>query len=648
MLDRSDTIEVLLRRQKVLADFGDFAQESEDLDEVLTEACRLVGEAMDTGRAKVLEIEPVGESLFVRAGVGWAPDVVGRAHVPMGELSSESYAIKAGKPVITQDISKEDRFEAPPFMKEAGVAALANVPIFLPGKRAYGLLQVDDTVPRDFDENDTEFLRTYATFLGPVIDRLLKAQKLQSSEERFRLTVAAATDYAIFTMDAEGRISDWLPGAEAVFGWSPEEAVGQPIDMLFTPEDRAAGEPEQEIETARREGHAPDVRWHLRKDGSRVFIEGTVRALHDGHGEIEGFLKLGQDVTERHESEARTAAIFANASVGLSEVGLGGQLLRVNDELCRIMGRSREDLLELSLADVTHPEDLPRTITAFGKVLQEGGSAGLDKRYIRPDGSLIWTNSHGTLMQHNPGHPDTLLMVTVDLTARRQAEEALRQIEERYRAIVETASDYAIFTIDPEGLITTWPPGAQEIFGWSAEEAIGRPVEMTFTPEDQAIGAPETERMTAKTAGYAPDVRWHLCKDGSRIFIDGASRPLTGPDGTLTGFVKVGQDVTVRRATEDALRESEERFRQFGEASSDVLWIRDAETLAYEYLNPAYETVYGNPREEALRGNQVMRWLEAIHPDDRDRVLDLLRRVRAGENAVDAYRVIRHSDGEVR
>jgi PAS domain S-box-containing protein len=137
-------------------------------------------------------------------------------------------------------------------------------------------------------------------------------------------------------------------------------------------------------------------------------------------------------------------------------------------------------------------------------------------------------------------------------------------------------------------------------------------------------------------------------KDGRRVFIDGVARPLSGSDGMVTGFVKVGQDVTERRATEEALRESEARFQQFGEASSDVLWIRDAETLAYEYLSPAYETVYGLPREEALRGNQVLRWVELIQPEDRERVLDLLRRVRAGENLTETYRVIRPSDGQTR
>lgn len=400
MQDR-DRSEVLLKQRKVLADFGDVALQSENLDAMLNEACRLVGDALGTGRSKVLEIEDGGETLFVRAGVGWAPDVVGHVRLRMEEHSSETYAIDAGEPVVTQDISKENRFDVPRFMKEAGVVALVNVPIFLPGKRAYGLLQVDDTVPRDFDQDDIEFLRTYATILGPIIDRLFKLQDLRGTEERFQ-------------------------------------------------------------------------------------------------------------------------------------------------------------------------------------------------------------------------------------------------------AIVETATDYAIFTTDAEGRIAIWPRGAQDIFGWSPEEAVGQSVDITFTPEDRAAGAPKRERQEARDTGHAPDVRWHLRKDGRRVFIDGVTRPLNGPDGTLTGFVKVGQDVTERRATEEQLRESEERFRQFGEASSDVLWIRDCESLAYEYLSPAYEQVYGLPREEALRGNQVYRWMELIHPEDRDRVLDLLRRVRAGENATETYRVIRPSDGRTR
>lgn len=175
--------EQMVTRQKVLADFGEFSLRNEDLDAVLTEACRLVGEALGTDLAKVLEIEQNEECLFMRAGVGWKPGLVGNIRLPMNERSSETYSIKAGKPVITQDISKEDRFEFPDFLKEHGAVAIVNVPIFLPGGKPYGLLQVDSREPRAFGEEDIAFLRTYATILGPVIDRLHKAYSLKEALE---------------------------------------------------------------------------------------------------------------------------------------------------------------------------------------------------------------------------------------------------------------------------------------------------------------------------------------------------------------------------------------------------------------------------------------------------------------------------------
>jgi PAS domain S-box-containing protein len=399
MSNSSDPADVLLKLQKVLADFGDFTLQSEDLDEVLQEACRLVGEAMGTSRAKVLEIEQGGESLLVRAGVGRGPGVVGKVRIPMDENSSESYAIKAGAPVITQDISKEERFGLPDFLKEAGVVSLANVPIFLPGKRAYGLLQVDDTVPRPFDQNDTEFLRTYASLLGPVVDRLFKVQALRSSEERFRLTVETATDYAIYTTDDEDRITDWLPGAAAVFGWSAEEAIGQPAAIIFTPEDRETRQPEWEIETARRDGYAPNVRWHLRKDGSRVFIDGSARALHDSQGALSGFLKIGQDVTTRHEAEERLRTLMQNIPQLIWRARDGGDWIWASPQWLDFTGQSQEQSHGQGWLDVVHPDDHARAREAWSEA-REKGRLDVEYRIRRAnDGAWLWhqTRAHPML-----------------------------------------------------------------------------------------------------------------------------------------------------------------------------------------------------------------------------------------------------------
>lgn len=173
------TTERWKQRQKLLAGFGEFILRTNDLDAVLTEACRLVAEAMGTGRGKILEIQP--DELLVRAGVGWGAHVLG-IKMPLDKATSETHAIDLGEPVIINNVDDEHCFELPPFMQEEGVKALANVPIFLPGRVPFGLIQVDDTAPRTFDEDDTEFLKTYSNLVGPVIDRLITVQDLKATE----------------------------------------------------------------------------------------------------------------------------------------------------------------------------------------------------------------------------------------------------------------------------------------------------------------------------------------------------------------------------------------------------------------------------------------------------------------------------------
>lgn len=180
------TLDDMLVRQKVMGDFGEFALRCEDLQDILDKACHLVGEALRTPFAKIMEIEGDGCHLLVQAGAGWRPGIVGHKRLPMSELSSESYSIRCACPVIVRDIDAEDRFVFPDFLREHGVVAMINVPIILPGGTPYGLLQVDDVVSRDFGEEDIAFLRTYAAILGPVIDRLHKAHSLRRALETNR------------------------------------------------------------------------------------------------------------------------------------------------------------------------------------------------------------------------------------------------------------------------------------------------------------------------------------------------------------------------------------------------------------------------------------------------------------------------------
>ena len=122
-------------------------------------------------------------------------------------------------------------------------------------------------------------------------------------EAPYRMLVETIRDFAIFHLDLEGRIVSWNEGATIIFGYAESEAIGQGLALLFTPEDRASGVPERELKKAVREGRAEDARWHLRKDGSRVFINGVTTVLRDGQGDLRGFAKVGRDDTAREQAE---------------------------------------------------------------------------------------------------------------------------------------------------------------------------------------------------------------------------------------------------------------------------------------------------------------------------------------------------------
>jgi PAS domain S-box-containing protein len=126
----------------------------------------------------------------------------------------------------------------------------------------------------------------------------------KESDERYRLMVDGARDYAIFMMNPSNEIVYWSAGAERVFGWSAGEAVGQSGEIVFTPEDREKEAEEKEIETALRNGSASDRRWHIRKDGTRIWVDGMMRRLNDEKtGALRGFAKIARDATQQHEAE---------------------------------------------------------------------------------------------------------------------------------------------------------------------------------------------------------------------------------------------------------------------------------------------------------------------------------------------------------
>ncbi|MBV9490796.1 MAG: PAS domain S-box protein, partial [Verrucomicrobia bacterium] len=307
-------------------------------------------------------------------------------------------------------------------------------------------------------------------------------ERLRQSEERWRLIVESARDFAIITLDAQNRITSWNPGAEAIFGYPAEAAIGRSGAMIFTPEDRASGAPQREIEEALRSGRAEDERWHVRQEGRRFWGSGVLTSMRGPGGQGVGFLKI----------------------------------LR-------------------------------------------------------------------------------------DLTAVRQAQEAQRQAEERFRLFVASLHDYAIVLLDPQGRITSWNPGVERILGYSEAEVLGRHVSLFYPPGALADELPAREMATAQTEGRSENEGWRLRKGGERFWVNEVMVPLPGPAaGSPAGFAKISRDLSERRAAE------EERERLLAEAeAANRAKDRFLAALSHELRTPL------TPVRMALFGLQCEKRLSA-------------------------------------
>jgi len=185
--------------------------------------------------------------------------------------------------------------------------------------------------------------------ISPIGDRKRAEEELRLSEERFRLLVEGARDYAMFLLDPMNIITFWSAGAERVFGWTQAEAVGQPGHLIFTPEDRAKGEVEKEIKTALAEGRATDRRFHLRKDGSRFWADGVLMSIDDQPGGRRRLAKIARDASDQRRAEDEL--VRARDEMEQRVVERTRDLTATNKKLERTMSQRQQlekELLEIS------------------------------------------------------------------------------------------------------------------------------------------------------------------------------------------------------------------------------------------------------------------------------------------------------------
>lgn len=265
----------------------------------------------------------------------------------------------------------------------------------------------------------------YKLSVGQGVDMAETSERRSTyrrTEDIYRKAIEDIRDYAIFMLNTDGLVTNWNVGAQHILGYTEEEIIGKHGARLFTAEDRSKNVPEQEMRTAATTGRAEDERWHVRKDGSRFWASGVMTPVFDQAGTLIGFSKVMRDMTERNRLTEERDRFFALSMDMLSIVHLDGRFQRVNPAFPSALGFSEEELLTMTVFDLLHPDDLPKTLREYEKLALGEPTRSMENRLRTKDGAYRWVD-----WSYFPVPEDGLAFaVGRDTTERRQMQEILR------------------------------------------------------------------------------------------------------------------------------------------------------------------------------------------------------------------------------
>jgi hypothetical protein len=323
------------------------------------------------------------------------------------------------------------------------------------------------------------------------------------------------------------------------------------------------------------------------------------------------------------EREEKLRLAIEVAQMGTWEVDLVRDVATQSDQVERIFGvvpGAPMGSYQAFMARV-HPDDRDRVGRALTAAVEGGAPYHAEFRIQRPDGDIRWVIARGQTYRNEAGQAVRMVGVIQDLTERKKAEEALRESESAFRRVLDTALD-AVIRIDATGTITEWNPQAEAIFGWRREEILGRSLAETIIPPEYR-DAHERGLKRYLDTGSGPLLNRRIeiraqRRGGEILPVELAITPLAGAGGSVA-FNAFLRDITERRRTEEALRASEERFRQLAEEARLIPWEADARTWRFTYVGPKAGEILGYPLEQWYAAGF---WGEHIHPEDRQRALE--------------------------
>jgi PAS domain S-box-containing protein len=473
-----------------------------------------------------------------------------------------------------------------------------------------------------------------ARMLNQSDNRRKRAMRhLRASAEEFRALFESTPDATIIT-DSAGSIVLVNAQAEALFGYAREELVGEPVEKLV-PHEARARHVDHRFKFAAAPGTrhfaeaSQDVRG-LRKNGGIFYADISLNSIRtlDGIRTVCTVRDLTAARTAENalrESEARFRQLADAMPQIVWTATPDGNVDYRNQRGYDYSGLTFDETRDSGWQAMVHPEDRATCLERRAQAFSAGDAYEVEYRLRRAsDGIYRWHLGRAIPVRDNDGSIMRWFGTSTDIDNHKRAEQEvrkawhelknlnetlekrvgertlqLRNSEELFRKLVEGVKDYAILMLDPQGRVTSWTDAAARLMGYASAEIVGTGFSRFYTAADVERGHPEEILRTAARVGHFEEQGWQVRKNGSRFWAEVLITTMRDETGQLRGFSKITRDITERKASEEAIRQSEEKFRAFLESAPDAVVIADG-LGRIVLVNAQAERVFGFQRQEMV------------------------------------------------